>query len=180
MVKEVALVPPLARESVPAVTVPPLIERAPVEAEKLPPKPPYWVESGEPSVSELMVVAPRVALVAKRLVELAVVAKKLVDVAFDEVELSAVKFWSVVEPVANILMCVAKPVFDIEKSEVVAKPAVELEIAKARLLVDDAVGVRWMVRAAYGEVVPMPKPVFPLVSDVRKERFWELVRVEPL
>ena len=44
------------------------------------------------------VTAPRLAFVAKRFVEDAVVAKKLVLVLFEVVELSAVKFWRVVEP----------------------------------------------------------------------------------
>ena len=42
----------------------------------------------------------------------------------------------------------------------VAKAAVEEEMAKARLLDEEAVGVRATVSAAYGEVVP--KPTLPL------------------
>ena len=71
------------------------------------------------------------------------------------------------------------PLLLILKSVVVANAAVEEETAKARLLVEDAVGVSATVSAAYGEVVPTPRPVLPLVSEVVKERFWLLVSVEP-
>ena len=49
-------------------------------------------------------------LVPQRLVVLAVVAKKLVVVAEVEVELRAVKFWRVVEPLAKMLAKVPRPV----------------------------------------------------------------------
>jgi hypothetical protein len=54
-----------------------------------------------------MLVVPKVASVAKRLVEEAVVAKNEVLVLFVVVELSPVKFWRVDEPVARKLVVVA-------------------------------------------------------------------------
>ena len=77
--------------------------------------PPDETASGVPSVSELMVALERVAREANRFVDDAVAAKRLVvvacpavskdeyrfvEVALVVVALSAVKFWSVVEPSA--------------------------------------------------------------------------------
>ena len=63
------------------------------------PVPPFVMARAPPRVR-----VPRLAEVEYRLVLLAVVLKKLVDVAEVEVELSAVKFWRVEEPVAKMLM----------------------------------------------------------------------------
>ena len=51
--------------------------------------------------------APVLSAVENRLVELAVVLKREVVVALVEVELSAVKFWRVEEPVARKLVVLA-------------------------------------------------------------------------
>jgi len=60
---------------------------------------------------EAQVVRPKPEiLVPVRLVVLAVVAKKLVEVAEVEVELTAVKFWRVDEPLAKMLAKVPRPV----------------------------------------------------------------------
>jgi hypothetical protein len=63
-----------------------------------------FVEVERPRVTK-----PRFALVAKRLVELAVVAKLVVEVALVDVELSAVKFCKVDEPVTKRFPNVPSP-----------------------------------------------------------------------
>ena len=76
-----------------------------------------------------MVLADRlvvVAVMASRLVVLAVVAKKLVVVAALEVELRAVKFWRVVEPVARMFARVARP----EELMMFAKRLVEKKLVE--------------------------------------------------
>jgi hypothetical protein len=60
---------------------------------------------------EAQVVRPKpVILVPERLVVEAVVAKRLVVVALLDVELTAVKFWRVVEPLERMLAKVPRPV----------------------------------------------------------------------
>lgn len=93
------------------------------------------VTDNVPPIVVLPSVAPPTAReVAKRLVDDAVELKKLVVVALVEVEFTAVKFCSVEEPVVSKLASVTRPVFDIEKSVVVAE-AVELAIAKSVVFV---------------------------------------------
>lgn len=79
----------------------------PVSSASQPKVPPLQVRT----LFEVHVVRPKPLIeVPKRLVVLAVVAKREVVVAELEVELIAVKFWRVVEPLAKMLEKVPRPV----------------------------------------------------------------------
>jgi len=74
------------------------------------------------SVPVVNATEPKVAFVAKRFVEEAVVAKKLVVVAFVDVELSAVKFCKVDEPVTRRLERVERPPVAVRVVPMVREP----------------------------------------------------------
>ena len=90
-------------------------------------------------------------LVAERLV-----VKKLVEVAEVVVALRAEKSWKVEEEVTRRLRSVVRPVFDTEKSVVVAVSLVEEEMLKTSGLMGEE-EARKMERFAMGEVVPNPR-----------------------
>ena len=76
-------------------------ERVPLELEVLRKPLVVRLERAGMEAEPLMVRVEKLPEVEKRLVEEAVVEKKLVVVAEDEVELTAVKFWRVVEPMTR-------------------------------------------------------------------------------
>ena len=93
--------------------------------------------------------------------------KKVVEVAFVVVAFLAVKSWKVEEPVMKRLMPVVRPVFDMEKSVVVAVSFVEEEMLNAMALIGEE-DARKRERLANGEVVPMPT-VYPNVEACEVE-----------
>jgi hypothetical protein len=106
------------------------------QAEPVPPNKPEVIVR-QPSAIPRTVSEPVVPEVAKRLVDEAVVAKKLVEVAEEDVELTAVKFWRVVEPTT-----VSAP--SVPMVEVAVRPTLrdpEVRIVLQRLVEEAAVEV---------------------------------------
>ena len=112
------------------------------------------------------VARPRFAFVPKRLVDEAVVANDVVEVAFVVVELRAVKFCRVDDPVVKIFENVPRPVEVILPTEL---------IAVAKRLVEDAVVANDVVEVAL--VVVEFNPVkFWRVDEPLERRFPKVPR----
>ena len=95
-------------------------------------------------VASPRVVLPSVALVAKRLVLEAVLVKKLVEVLLVVVEVSPVKFWSVLEPFERSVAAVTAPSVALPALRMVAKRLVELAVVAKKFVEVALVPVAFM------------------------------------
>jgi len=123
-----------------------------------------------PTVARPILVLPRVAEVAKRLVEDAVEAKLLVEVLLVVVPCKAVKFWRVDEPVVRSVAAVTPPVVMLPKEPTVAKRLVlEAVVAKKLVLVPFPLTNKLPLIESLSLGVEEPIPTNPLLLIVRAD-----------
>jgi hypothetical protein len=151
------------RKSPPATSSRVLPKEAPESASipsQSPAPPVIAVQKAERVVPEVPKIV-RVPPPTERLVVLAVVAKKLVEVAEEEVELTAVKFWRVVEPLTKRVAKVPAPVVSEVEKRLVEEAVVEKKLVVVAFELVELTAVKfWRVEEE------LAKSVFVVVSPV--------------